>query len=113
MHEMSIAQNILEIVEDALRDEVEPQVEKVFVEIGQLVAIVPDSLDFCYTALAQGTRLADSKLIISEVPIQIRCENCERTSRVELFDFCCPHCGNTQLETLTGNELAVSHIEVN
>jgi hydrogenase nickel incorporation protein HypA/HybF len=112
MHEMSIAQNIVEIVENALRDEVTPCVEKVVVKVGQLVAVVPDSLDFCYTAITQGTRLADSELVIEEIPCQVRCKDCEGTSEIEAFVFRCPHCESSELETLSGNELLVSHIEV-
>jgi hydrogenase nickel incorporation protein HypA/HybF len=109
---MSIAQNIVEIVEDALRDEVEPEVDKVVVKVGQLVAVVPDSLDFCYSAITQGTRLANSQLVIEEIPIQIRCRDCGKTSQVEAFVFRCPHCDGIELETVTGHELHVSHIEV-
>ncbi|MDH3215078.1 MAG: hydrogenase maturation nickel metallochaperone HypA [Candidatus Krumholzibacteria bacterium] len=112
MHEMSIAQNIVEIVEDALRDEVDPDVERVVVKIGRLVAVVPDSLDFCFTAITQGTPLANSQLVIEEIPFQVRCKGCDKTSQVESFVFRCPECGNVKLETITGHELFVSHIEV-
>ncbi|MFQ5632776.1 MAG: hydrogenase maturation nickel metallochaperone HypA, partial [bacterium] len=100
MHEMSIAQSIVEIVEETLQGEVNPKVSKVFVKIGELVAVVPESLDFCYTVITEGTPLANSKLIIEEVPVTVRCNGCGKESRVEGFVFRCPHCLGSDLKIL-------------
>jgi hydrogenase nickel incorporation protein HypA/HybF len=109
---MSIAQNILEIVEHALQDEDAPRVDKVVVRIGAMVSIVPDSLTFCYEAITEGTHLAGSTLVIEEVPARVRCKPCNKTTQIDSFVFRCEHCGGTDLTTESGHELAVSHIEV-
>lgn len=112
MHELSIAEGILDIVRETLRDRPDAVVEKVFVDVGALVAVVPDSLDFCYGAITAGTPLAASELVIREVPIAVRCRDCGGQSEVESFVFRCPHCDGRRLETLSGNELSVTGIEV-
>jgi len=112
MHELSIAQSIVEIVEDALKDEVDPHVEKVVVRVGKMVAVVPDSLNFCYAAIIEGTPLTGSELIIEEVPATVRCNHCQKTTQINTFVFRCAHCSGTDLITESGHELAVSHIEV-
>lgn len=112
MHEMSIAQSIVEIVEETLQNEENPKVSRVFVNIGELVAVVPESLDFCYTVITEGTPLANSKLIIEEIPVMVLCKGCGKEFRVEGFVFRCPYCQGSELKTLTGRELTVSEIEV-
>jgi len=112
MHEMSIAQNIIEIVEEILQDKNKTKVIKVFVKVGELVAVVPDSLDFCYTAIIEETPLAGSKLMIKEIPVRVHCKNCNKDSRIEGFIFQCPYCDSKTLDIITGRELTVSEIEV-
>lgn len=112
MHELSIAQGILDIVRETLRERPDAVVERVFVDVGALVAVVPDSLDFCYGAITAGTPMEKSELVIREVPISVRCRDCGGESAVESFVFRCPHCDGSSLETLSGNELSVTGIEV-
>lgn len=112
MHEMSIAQNIVEIVEEILQGQDGSTVSKVFVKIGELVAVIPESLEFCYSAITTGTKLEKSKLVIEEIPVQVRCKKCEKLFRVKQFVFRCPNCNGTDLETISGRELTISEIEV-
>ena len=112
MHEMSIAQSIVEIVEDVRREHGDPRVEKVFVTIGKLVGIVPDSLEFSFQAITAGTRLDGAELVIEKVPIRARCRGCDHTFEVESFVFRCERCEGTSLEIVAGNELVVREIEV-
>lgn len=112
MHEMSIAQSIVEIVEEALRGEPAARIDRVVVRIGRMVAVVPESLSFCYGAITEQTSLAGSELVIEEMPVCVRCKACGATSELETFAFRCACCGGVELTALSGNELVVSHIEV-
>jgi len=112
MHEMSIAQNILEIVESALRENPGSRLKKVVVKAGELAAVVPESLQFCYQALTAGTPLESSELRIEVIPVRARCESCGREFRIESFFFVCPHCESAQVKVLSGQELQVSELEV-
>jgi hydrogenase nickel incorporation protein HypA/HybF len=86
MHEMSIAQNILEIV--------------------------PDSLSFCYGVLVEETPYKDSKLIINILPLTACCKECQRSFKVVEYSFICPHCHSTDVSVEKGQELRISHLEV-
>ena len=112
MHEMSIAQSIVEIVEDVQREQGVARVDKVFVTVGKLVGIVPDSLEFSFQAITAGTRLDGAALVIESVPIRARCGGCGHTFEVESFVFRCERCEGTSLEIVAGNELVVREIEV-
>jgi hydrogenase nickel incorporation protein HypA/HybF len=68
MHELSIAQSVLEIVQANLPVEDSQYVKSVKLKVGHLSGVVPDSLDFCFTAITQGTRLQGTVLDIEQVP---------------------------------------------
>ena len=70
MHELSIAKNIIDIVKETLSREHVEKLVKVKIQVGQLVAVVPDSLQFCYQTLVQDTPYDHSKLLIEIVPIK-------------------------------------------
>jgi hydrogenase nickel incorporation protein HypA/HybF len=112
MHEMSIAQNILEIVNEYMRRENGAKLLEVAVEIGELVAVVPDSLSFCYDVLVEETPYKDSKLVINILPLSARCNECQHVFKVEEYSFICPHCHSIDICVEKGQELRISHLEV-
>jgi hydrogenase nickel incorporation protein HypA/HybF len=111
MHELSIAQNILDIVDETMNGE-SGRLLEVAVEIGELVAVVPESLEFCYDVLTENSKYAGSKLIIKILPVLANCRNCDTEFQVEKFNFTCPTCKSTELHMLQGKELKISHLEV-
>lgn len=112
MHEMSIAQSIVEIVEDVLGEQGNPGVEKVFVTVGRMAGVVPESLAFSFEAITAGTRLEGAELVIENIPVRARCRNCGHAWEVESYVFRCERCEGTDLDVVNGDELAVREIEV-
>ncbi len=112
MHEMSIAQNIIEIVTETLKEHPNARVEKVVVDVGVLTAVVPESLEFCYQAIIAETPLADSVIEIHTIPVRVKCRACNEESSLDSFIFVCPRCGSSELTELSGRELNIRHIEV-
>ncbi|GAB4298619.1 MAG: hydrogenase maturation nickel metallochaperone HypA [Ignavibacteriaceae bacterium] len=112
MHELSIAQEILRIVNEYLPEPTPNSVKSVKVRVGRLSNILTDSLTFCYEALTDQTPLEGSKLEIIELPVKISCANCGSESEIEPPVFACPACGNNQIKIVTGTELRVDEIEL-
>ena len=112
MHEMSIAQNILEIVDDTLNDNEKGGLKEIVVDIGELVAVVPDSLQFCYDTIVQDTVYKDAILTINIIPINIECPECGIKSSIEKFVFLCPNCSSPKIKVLSGEELNIRYLEV-
>ena len=112
MHELSIAQNIVEIVGDCLTANGGGKLKSVKLRIGELVGVVPDSLDFCFTAITKGTPLEDAQLEIERTGITARCAECGMDSAVDGLLFRCAACGSVDLKVISGNELQVVEIEV-
>ena len=112
MHEMSIAQNILEIVDEYMRREANSKLLEVAVEIGEMVAVVPESLLFCYNVLVENSKYHNSKLLIKILPMQGTCRTCKHLFKIENYNFVCPSCQAGDVEVQGGQELRISHLEV-
>lgn len=113
MHELSVAEEIINIANQYLPTDNSSDVISVKVEIGKLSNILSDSLKFCFDALTNDTRLKGAQLIIKEIPVTVFCEECGDTTEVERVLFQCRICESSRLKLLTGKELKVTEIEIN
>ncbi len=113
MHELSVAEEIINIANQYIPTDCKSDVISVKVEIGKLSNILSDSLKFCFDALTVDTRLKGARLIIEENPIIILCEDCGKTSEIERIFFQCKSCDSPKVKLLKGNELKVKEIEIN
>ncbi len=119
MHEMSIAESIIGIVDEELARHCRhaagsgrPHVRTIDLKIGRLRAVVPDNLEFCFAAASRGTVLEGAVLEIEEVPVRVSCGRCRQISILEEPLFRCGRCGDTDLEVISGMELEIDSIEV-
>ena len=112
MHELSIAQSIVDIIGQYVPEDQAADVRLVKVRIGGLAGVVPDSLDFCFGAIISGTSLNQASLDIEEIPIQSQCAGCGEIFIVEGAAFLCPSCGSPEVKVISGTELQVVEIEL-
>lgn len=112
MHELSVAQSILEIVQQNLPQEDLHSVKSVKVQVGELSGVVPDSLEFCFSALVSETPLARARLEIEHIPFKVYCPSCEQSWQSGNGFAVCPACGCAETRILSGTELHVTEIEL-
>ena len=112
MHETGLAAEIVNIVEKIMKEHKGRRLKTVHVQVGELVAVVPESLRLAYQALSANTALEASSLDIQIIPISAHCRTCRKKFDVQSFQFACPSCHSTELEIVSGNELCVSSLEV-
>ena len=112
MHELGIAQNILEIVQQSVPEEQAPDVKWIRIRVGQLSGVIPDSLDFCFGTLVGETNMRQAGLAIEQVPTVSRCKECGHQFQIEDMAFICPACKSRDLELINGRELQVVEIEL-
>jgi hydrogenase nickel incorporation protein HypA/HybF len=112
MHELSLAREILEIVRQNLPLENGGNIKSVRLRIGEMAGVVPESLEFCFEALAQGTSIEGAAFIMEKIPLIVRCATCGKESRIEQTFFVCPLCNSRDLSIVSGRELEVSEIEI-
>ncbi len=111
MHELSIAQSLLQIVVDESQKHGLEHIKKIKLKIGEFAAIVPDSLTFCFELVSRDTVAAGAVIEIENVGIVARCDKCDFSFNVQNQIFLCPRCGDPVLELLSGRELSVMSIE--
>jgi hydrogenase nickel incorporation protein HypA/HybF len=109
---MSIAQNILDIAVAAAERGGAQKVTRVNVVAGEMRAIVPAQLAFCFGIAAENTIASSAELNLEIVPVTGRCRGCGERFAIEKLDYCCPSCGGGDIEITGGTELHVRDIEV-
>lgn len=108
MHELSIARSIVGIVADAAGRR---RVTRVTLEIGQLSAVMPDAIRFCFDVAARGSVLDGAALDIVEIPGRARCEDCGADVALrDLVGRCA--CGSRRLHRLAGEELNIKSMQL-
>ncbi len=113
MHELSIAMGIVEIACEEAERRPDTRVETVHLRLGPLSGVMKDSLLFAWDLACAETPVAGSRLVVEEVPVELRCSACGRGHIIEgLVDRCCPSCGSFATEVLRGDELEVTAMEI-
>ncbi len=112
MHEMSLAEGIVQLVEDAVRADGCTKVKTVWLEIGQLAAVEKEALRFCFDAVTRDSVAEGARLEIVETPGQGWCMKCEGNVAVTALYEPCPVCGSYQIQVTGGNEMRVKELEV-
>lgn len=112
MHELGIAQNILQIVRQSVPEEQTAEVRKIRMRLGKLSGVIAESLDFCFNVIISDTEMGQASLEIEHVPVTAECRECGHRFAMDDLDFSCTACKSTQLELLSGKELELVEIEL-
>jgi len=113
MHEMGIALQIIDIATESIPAEhAGARVERVYLEVGKLAAVVPESLRFCFGIASEKTPLDGAELVIEEIPVVARCGDCNHQWTIEQAAFNCIACNGGNIELLSGRELDIRSIEI-
>lgn len=113
MHEMGIAQQLVQIALDAIPQDMEnPRVEKLNLRIGKLASVVEHSLTFCFEIITKDTPMENADLEIEWVPVRVHCKSCNNEWEVTGPVFTCPFCKDGEVELLTGREIEITSLEL-
>jgi hydrogenase nickel incorporation protein HypA/HybF len=112
MHEMGIANSVLEAVRTEMGRHPGTYPCKVGVRIGEMAAVDQDALRFCFEAIIQETDLASLELGIETCPLRYRCQVCGRDFVVRDYDSRCPQCASLETKYISGDELELAYLEV-
>ncbi len=112
MHELSLAREIIRVMEEHVPETDRDKVTSVIVEIGVHSNVVADSLRFSFDALNKSTTFEKTKMITVKVPVQISCLNCGEESRISEMHYLCPKCQSTQFNVIGGEDIRVKEIIV-
>jgi hydrogenase nickel incorporation protein HypA/HybF len=112
MHELSIAQSIIEIAEVKAREGNSQYIQVIKVRLGEFTTVVREALEFAFEVARRETLAENARLEIEIVPMVARCVACGSvTNPVREVCLLCPQCG-LPLEVVSGEELQVEYIEI-
>ncbi len=111
MHELSIASNLIDIVNQAIQGREVARVTSLRIVIGEMSNVVPDCLTFAFGVVSKGTIAEDARLDFESKPLVGRCGDCGNEFRIEQYLFRCPDCESPKIEIVSGKEFFLESIE--
>lgn len=112
MHELSVAQNIVELAEGHVKTHDALRVSMIELEIGRLAGIDYDAFNFAWPEASRHTVLEGADLVILKTDGKATCNHCgESYDIVDYFDPC-PRCSDTDTSIIGGKELLIKKLEL-
>jgi hydrogenase nickel incorporation protein HypA/HybF len=112
MHELSIAGNIVEAVQQEMTSRGISRVATIALKIGRMTDIDAEALRFGFDVITRETSLDGTHLIIEHIPIAARCKGCGSEFEVDEYLFICPGCKSSAVELIHGLELDIAYLEI-
>ena|SRR3989338_3071889 len=113
MHESNFTKQIVHVILQELTKNSDARPQTVKVRVGEMLHLVPESVEMHYELLTKGTPLAGVKLELEEIPVRVRCRPCGHEGSVaDHHLLVCGECGSFDVELLNGNEIRIDSIEI-
>jgi hydrogenase nickel incorporation protein HypA/HybF len=128
MHELAIAQKIIETIEEEANKNGMTKVRSAKLKIGKMAAFEKEHLEFCLKTYEKTNLLEDMEFEIEEVPVELICKSCAQKFLDARFDDeefaheishapalyvppSCPVCSSEDVTMTSGNEMMLISIE--
>lgn len=112
MHEMSLAEGILRIIDDQAESRGFRRVLRVRLEIGELAGVEVDALRFAFDAVKSNGIAKDAVLEIESISGEGWCMDCATTVPIAALYADCPECGGVRVRATGGMDMRVVDLEV-
>jgi len=111
MHEVAISEALLDQLVTLAEQHGWTRLSRVWVRMGMLSGVVPEALEFSFSAMATGTVAEGAELVMETVPGRFGCGTCGEFD-LERFEFACPQCDGPLQLLKAGRELMISGVEL-
>jgi hydrogenase nickel incorporation protein HypA/HybF len=112
MHELSIAESILDAVRRELAGRTGARPIRVGLRIGEMTAVDIDSLSFCFEAMLRGTDWESLRLDARICPQRRVCRDCGEEFDVIEYNSACRACAGGNTTLTSGDELDFDYLEI-
>ncbi len=111
MHEMSVAQSILDTIleQSAKLDGARPVCAKI--SCGQFNALNDEAMQFAFEAAADGTVCSAMRLQIKHIPLRGKCKDCGEVFEFDVYHPHCSACNSQQFSFEPDAPLLLEEIE--
>jgi len=112
MHEMSLCESILGILQNHAQSQGFKRVKALWLEIGAFAGVEVAALKFSFEVISKDTLADQAQLHIINVPATAWCMQCSKEVELQRRFDACPHCGGYQLQITGGDQMLVKELEV-
>ncbi|VGO12696.1 Hydrogenase/urease nickel incorporation protein HypA [Pontiella desulfatans] len=112
MHELSLAQGLVEQLEQAASMQNALRIDRIVLVIGKYSGVERDAFEFAFPFAAEGTLAENAVLEIEELPVEVECCQCKAVSHPEPTFLLCRACGSNEVKLMGGREFLVRSIEL-
>ncbi|MGB9679743.1 MAG: hydrogenase maturation nickel metallochaperone HypA [Thermoanaerobacteraceae bacterium] len=112
MHELSVTQNMVDLVVEEGKKRDVNKVTKVTVVIGELTGLESESIQFYFDVLSENTIAEGAELVFKKIKAQFKCSQCGNIFERGNFSFNCPICGASGVLVDKGKEFYIESIGV-
>ena len=112
MHELSITDALLDLTVQHAATVQAAQVTDVYVVIGQLSAVIDESVQFYWDLLSAGTPAAGARLHFRRIAAVFCCDDCCHDYAPAADVLACPACGSLRVRLTAGDEFYLEALEV-
>jgi len=112
MHEMSLCESVIQLIERQANKQHFSSVSTVWLEIGTLAGVEIEAMYFSFDAVAKGTIVDTAKLEIIPIQGRAECPLCKQQNIISARFDLCPECGHYPLTILAGEEMRIKELEV-
>jgi hydrogenase nickel incorporation protein HypA/HybF len=113
MHEMSLCEGILQVIESEAEQQQFTEVIQVVLDIGVLSGVEITALEFAFEVVMQGSVAEKAVLKINKIEAQAWCMSCSKVVTIKQRYDACPLCESYQLQVSSGDEMKIKELEVN
>ena len=112
MHEMSIAQSVLDIAFGEMERHASLGIKKIKISIGEFSGVVREALEFAFEVLKRDTPAANAAIDIEVLPMTAECDKCGTVHcQISDLNLFCPACGRTLVIT-GGRDMTVDYLDL-
>jgi len=112
VHELAVAQALVEQVEAVIDQHQADAATLVRVRIGPLAGVVPELLASAFPLAAAGSRMERAALELVDAPIRVRCRTCGADTKAAMNRLVCSACGDWHSQLVSGDELLLESVEL-
>ena len=112
MHELAIAQGIIDIVNAEQKNQGFERVLEIKLKLGEFSGIIPQCIREFFPIAAAGSPAEKAELVMESIPASFSCLDCGYEGPVDRKNACCPTCSSTAIRMTAGREFFVESLKV-
>jgi hydrogenase nickel incorporation protein HypA/HybF len=110
MHEMAIANDLIQQILSAARENKATRIVDVELEVGVQRLIVPEAMELAFEVLSRGTVAEGAGLKLVEIPAAAQCRACGLRFEPRIDYYVCPRCGEADVDLVAGNDIVLKSL---